>query len=64
MSLEDARIRPAPRALSVLIDASALRWRIELSGGGAGSRARHGIIALTLTEAARRAQGGAYRAAA
>lgn len=41
LELYDARIRPGlARALSVLIDASALLWRLELSGGGAGGRWR------------------------
>jgi tetratricopeptide (TPR) repeat protein len=39
LAIYDARIRPAfGRALSVLIDASALLWRIELSGGSTGGR--------------------------
>ena len=41
LALYDERIRPAfGRALSVLIDASALLWRFELAGDGVGGRWR------------------------
>jgi tetratricopeptide (TPR) repeat protein len=41
LAIYDERIRPAfGRAQSALIDASALLWRIELAGGGAGGRWR------------------------
>jgi tetratricopeptide (TPR) repeat protein len=39
LAIYDARIRPGlDRALSVLIDATALLWRFELAGAGTGGR--------------------------